>query len=177
MNKRFLTVSLPQLDLKAPGFYLRAKDNAFKPISVEELVAQAESTRKNLNVNENDVIFICGEVRFPFQFSLGIFFLYKNTSIFSFFSFLKKLDFFLCLPILIKIGVLNSLKYGNNLVLTGNQPLKNVSSVLKYHGKSVVVADGESVEKNEAGFNPEEVKKVKKTKIFAFFFFIFKILG
>ena len=132
VNKRFLTVSLPQLDLKAPGFYLRAKDNAFKPISVEELVAQAESTRKNLNVNENDVIFICGESRFPFQFSLG---------------------------------VLNSLKYGNNLVLTGNQTLKNVSSVLKYHGKSVVVADGESVEKNEAGFNPEEVKKVNKVVV------------
>lgn len=68
--------------------------------------------------------------------------------------------------------MLNSLKYGNNLVLTGNQTLKNVSSVLKYHGKSVVVADGESVEKNEAGFNPEEVKKVNKNKkksLFAFF--------
>jgi hypothetical protein len=60
---------------------------------------------------------------------------------------------------------LNTLKYGNNLILTGNQPLKNVSSVLKYHGKSVVLADGETFEKNEAGLNPDETKKVNKVVV------------
>jgi hypothetical protein len=39
----------------------------------EELLSQAETSYKNLNINENDAIFICGEMRFPFQFSLGSF--------------------------------------------------------------------------------------------------------
>lgn len=51
------------------------------------------------------------------------------------------------------------------MVLTGNQNLKTVSSVLKYHGNSVVVVDGESVEKSEAGFRKEEADKISKVLI------------
>ena len=57
------------------------------------------------------------------------------------------------------------MRYGNNLVLTGNQTLKNVSSVIKYHGDSVVVADGEAFEKSDAGFSSEETKKVSKVLV------------
>lgn len=57
------------------------------------------------------------------------------------------------------------MKYGNNLVLTGNQPLKNVSSVIKYHGESIVIADGEAFGNSEAGFNTEETKKVAKVLV------------
>jgi len=61
--------------------------------------------------------------------------------------------------------VLNTLKYGNNLVLTGNQTLKNVSSVIKYHGESVVVADGEAFANSETGFKTDETKKVLKVLV------------
>lgn len=61
--------------------------------------------------------------------------------------------------------MLNTLKYGNNLVLTGNQSLKNVSSVIKYHGESIVIADGEAFEQSDVGFNSEETKKVAKVLV------------
>jgi len=73
VNRRFLTVSLPQLDLKSPAFYVKSKEKAFQSMPFEELLSQAETSYKNLNINENDAIFICGEMRFPFQFSLGSF--------------------------------------------------------------------------------------------------------
>ncbi len=55
--------------------------------------------------------------------------------------------------------------HGNNLVLTGNQDLKTVSSVLKHHESSVVIVDGESAEKSESGFKKEETKKISKVLI------------
>lgn len=72
MNRRFLTVSLPNPDPKAQAFLVRSKE-ALKPVTVEELVSEAESQRKKLNIAENDVIFLAGEIRFPVQFALGRF--------------------------------------------------------------------------------------------------------
>ena len=65
--------------------------------------------------------------------------------------------------------MLNTLKYGNNLVLTGNQTLKNVSSIIKYHGESVVVADGEAFANSETGFKTDETKKVLKVYLLYLF--------
>ena len=71
VNKRFLTLSLPELNSKSPAFFVKSKGKEFKPVSLDELTERAEASRKDLKINENDIVFICGEIRFPFQFSLG----------------------------------------------------------------------------------------------------------
>lgn len=40
-----------------------------------------------------------------------------------------------------------------------------MSSVLKYHGESFVIADGEAFEQSDVGFNSEETKKVTKVLV------------
>lgn len=125
-SKKFNTLALPTFNLKSNAYYVKGQSGKFEDLTVEALVSNNEKLRKDYKINEKDIIFICGEIRQPFQFSLGL---------------------------------INSLTYGNNIVLTGNQPLKSISHVIKYHGNSVVIADGETFETSESGFNQEETKK------------------
>lgn len=144
-SQKFNTLALPNIDLKSPAYHFKKQDK-YESLTLENLIQNNEKLRKEYKISENDIIFICGDVRLPFQFSLGIFIIYY-------------VDY------KIKIGILNTLTYGNNLVLTGNQNLKNISQILKYHGSSIVIADGETAEKYETGFNQEETKKVSKVLI------------
>ena len=82
VNKRFLTLSLPEHNPKSAAFYLKSKEKELKAVTIEELIEKTESSRQKLKINENDIVFICGEIRYPFQFSLGFLINYQNFYIF-----------------------------------------------------------------------------------------------
>lgn len=66
-----MTISLPETDPKAAAYFIQSKDKKFEQVTFQEIFEKTETSRKNLQIKENDIIFICGEIRFPFQFSLG----------------------------------------------------------------------------------------------------------
>lgn len=76
-------MSLPELNQKAPAFELKNAAGKFEEISLEKLINENSNLRKSNKIGEKDVIFVCGETRFPFQFTLG-----------SFIKFLSKLLYY-----------------------------------------------------------------------------------
>ena len=71
-SQKFNTLALPNIDLKSPAYHFKKQDK-YESLTLENLIQNNEKLRKEYKISENDIIFICGDVRLPFQFSLGIF--------------------------------------------------------------------------------------------------------
>lgn len=80
---------MPEYDAKNVAFHVLSKEKSFQSVTFEDLQGKSESLRKEHKINEKDIIFICGESRFPYQFSLGSASLFFIKEINRCFKFIK----------------------------------------------------------------------------------------